>query len=217
MLPEILSGSNGSSPTQLTNVNGSDQKNAKSYFIGATISPYKSYRLYWQSELSFNYFESSFSSQSGFRQVQFNPPVLSNGTIYDTGFTQTSSNTKTTRNLADVVPISLRYNINNYIGVGVGPQFSVLLSQKVDAALTKKYYEPIFDATAPPRPGNEITSLREDSFESSKTNAFEKMQTSVFADATFGFARIGPSLGIRYYLNFEKDFNYWQFYAIWKF
>ena len=195
----------------------SDQKNAKSYFIGATISPYKSYRFYWQSELSFNHFENSFSSQSGFSQVQFNPPVLSNGTIYDTGFTQTSSNTETTRNLADVVPISLRYNINNYIGVGVGPQFSVLLSQKIDAALTKRYYEPIFDATAPPRPGNEITSLREDSFESSKTNAFEKMQTSVFADATFGFARIGPSLGIRYYLNFEKDFNYWQFYAIWKF
>ena len=43
------------------------------------------------------------------------------------------------------------------------------------------------------------------------------MQTSVFADATLGFARIGPSVGIRYYKTFEKDYNYWQFYAIWKF
>ena len=195
-----------------------DQKNAKSYFLGATISPYKSYRLYWQSELNYNYYESSFSSVSDFEQVQFNPPILlSNGTVFDTGFKQTSSSSKTTRNLADVVPISLRYNINNYIGVGVGPQFSVLLSQKIDTALTTRYYEPIFDATAPPRPGNEIPSLREESLESTKTNAFEKMQSSVFADATFGFARIGPSVGIRYYLNFEKNYNYWQFYAIWKF
>lgn len=50
-----------------------------------------------------------------------------------------------------------------------------------------------------------------------ETKAFEKMQASVFADVTFGFARIGPSVGIRYYQNFEKDYNYWQFYAIWKF
>ena len=195
-----------------------DQENPKSYFLGATISPYKSYRFYWQSELYYSYFESSFSSESNFQQIQFNPPIISgNGAIFDTGFTKTSSNSTTIKNVAEIVPISLRYNINNYIGVGVGPQFSVLLSQKIDDTLTKTFYEPIFDATAPPRPGNEITSLRQDSSESFKTNAFQKMQSSVFADATFGFARIGPSLGVRYYLNFEKDYNYWQFYAIWKF
>ncbi len=194
-----------------------DQENPKSYFLGTTISPYKSYRFYWQSELYYNYFESSFSSLSAFQQIQFNPPVLSNGTIFDTGFKQTSTSSKTIKNVAEVVPISVRYNINNYIGVGAGPQFSVLLNQKTELNTTTKFYEPIFDATTPPHPGNEIPQLRESSSESSKIKAFEKMQTSVFADATFGFARIGPSVGIRYYLNFEKDFNYWQFYAIWKF
>lgn len=195
----------------------SDQENAKSYFVGATISPYKSYRFYWQAELYYNYFESSSSSQSAFRQVQFNPPIiLSNGTVADAGFEQTSSSSKATRNLMDVVPISLRYNINNYIGVGVGPQFSVSLSNTIETNETKRYFLADFNQN-PPQPGNEIESLRTDSSQKTTTKAFEKMNASVFADITFGFARIGPSAGIRYYQNFEKDFNYWQFYAIWKF
>jgi PKD repeat protein len=194
-----------------------DQENAKSYFIGATISPYKSYRFYWQAELYYNYFENSFSSQSDFQQTQFNPPIiLSNGTVYDTGFTQTSTSSKTVKNLADVVPISLRYTINNYIGVGVGPQFSILLNQTTETNRNRKVFAPDFN-TNPVSPGDEIESMAMNDTQMTKTKAFEKMQASVFADATFGFARIGPSLGIRYYLNFEKDFNYWQFYAIWKF
>lgn len=196
-----------------------DQKGSKSYFLGATISPYKSYKFYWQSELYYSRLESgTSSSQTPFELENFTPPiVINNGTILDIGFTQTTTSTTFTRNSADVVPISLRYNINNFIGVGVGPQLSVLLNQTTENTRTKRYYEPIFDATTPPRPGNEITSLREDSSESFKTKAFEKMQTSIFADVTFGFARIGPSVGIRYYANFEKDFSYWQFYGIWKF
>jgi PKD repeat protein len=194
-----------------------DQKNAKSYFVGATISPYKSYRFYWQSELYYNYFESSFSSQSEIRPMQFNPPIiLSNGTSSDMGFEQTSSSTKTVKNMADVVPISLRYNINNYIGVGVGPQFSVLLSQSTEINQSRKVYGPNFN-TNPISPGDEIESMSSSTSQTEKTKTFEKMQTSIFGDVTFGFARIGPSLGIRYYVNFEKDFNYWQFYAIWKF
>lgn len=196
-----------------------DQKGSKSYFLGATISPYKSYKFYWQSELYYSRLESgTSSSQTPFELENFTPPiVINNGTVLDIGFTQTTTSTTFTRNSADVVPISLRYNINNFIGVGVGPQFSVLLNQTTENSRTKRYYEPIFDATTPPRPGNEITSLREDSSETFKSKAFEKMQTSVFADVTFGFARIGPSVGIRYYANFEKDFSYWQFYGIWKF
>lgn len=196
-----------------------DQKGSKSYFLGATISPYKSYKFYWQSELYYSRLESGTStSQTPFELENFTPPiVINNGTVLDVGFTQTTTSSTFTRNSADVVPISLRYNINNYIGVGVGPQFSILLNQTTENTRIKRYYEPIFDATTPPRPGNEITSLREDSSESFKSKAFEKMQTSVFADLTFGFARIGPSVGIRYYANFEKDFSYWQFYGIWKF
>lgn len=194
-----------------------NQENPKSYFLGATISPYKSYRWYWQSELYYNYFESSSSSSSDFQQIQFNPPIiLSNGTVFDTGFVQTSTETKTIKNLVEVVPISLRYNLNNYIGVGFGPQFSVLLDQTTTFNRSRKVYAPNFN-TNPISTGDELESMSANASEETRTKAFEKMQTSVFADVTFGFARIGPSAGIRYYQNFEKDFNYWQFYAIWKF
>lgn len=190
-----------------------------SYFLGATISPYKSYRFYWQSEL---YFSTLTSNSSGLSTplelVQYTPPIpLENGTVVDAAFETSNSSSKLTKVNMDIVPVSLRYNINNFIGVGVGPQFSVLLNQKEEINTNQLVYEAIFDATLPPTVGNEIVELRNNSSTSNKIKSFEKMQTSVFADATFGFARIGPSVGIRYYKTFEKNFNYWQFYAIWKF
>jgi hypothetical protein len=191
----------------------------ESYFIGATISPYKSYRFYWQSELYFSKLTSSYSSNaSPLEFKQFVPPIeLTNGTIVDGGFETTSSNNALSRVTMDIVPISLRYNINNFIGVGVGPQFSVLLNQNNEVNTTRFVYQALFSATSEPTVGDEIVELRNNTSTSSKLNAFDKMQTSVFADATFGFARIGPSVGIRYYKTFERDYNYWQFYAIWKF
>lgn len=195
-----------------------DQEGSKSYFLGATVSPYKSYRLYWQSELYFSRFEGSESSEKSplaFRQ--FSPPIiLSNGTAVDSGFSETTTTYRMNRSSVDIVPISLRYNINNYIGVGVGPQFDVVLAQKTDYSATTVYYAAAFNP-APVHPGDELPQLFESHSETSELQAFEKMHTSLFADVTFGFARIGPSLGIRYYQNFEKEFNYWQFYAIWKF
>lgn len=197
----------------------SDQDNAKSYFVGATISPYKSYHLYWQIELLYNRFENNGNAvQSPLVFEPLQPPLfLSNGTVIDATFNQTSTTVKNTKNLIDVVPFSLRYSFNNYIGVGAGPQFSIAVSNVTETYRTKKYYQPIFDPVLPPAPGAEIEQLGKSETIKESSKAFEKTQTSVFADVTFGFARIGPSLGVRYYLNFEKNYNYWQFYAIWKF
>lgn len=194
-----------------------DQKNGKSYFVGATVSPYKSYRFYWQAELSYTYLESGFNSSTPLTFQQFTPPIqLSNGTVLDVGFTQTTTSSKIIKNSADIVPVSIRYNINNYIGIGAGPQFSVLLNSTTKNNSTTKYYQADLNQN-PPTSGDEIPELRQDSSSETKIKDFDKMQTSLFTDVTFGFARIGPSVGIRYYLNFEKDYNYWQFYAIWKF
>lgn len=195
----------------------SNQENGKSYFTGVTVSPFKSYRFYWQAELYYNYFESSSSSATPLQLRQFTPPIqLANGTVLDVAYTQTSTSSKVIKNMADIVPISLRYNINNFIGVGVGPQFSVLLNSTTQNNSVTRYFQPNFNEN-PPGVGPEITALQENNSSETKLKSFEKMQTSVFADVTFGFARLGPSLGVRYYQNFEKDFNYWQFYAIWKF
>lgn len=195
-----------------------DQENPKSFFVGATISPYKSYRFYWQSELYFNHLETGGNNTTlPLLLQQFTPPILlSNGTLVDAAFTQTSSSSKLTRNLIDIVPISLRYNINNYIGVGAGPQLSLIMNETIENDFSKKYYAVNFGQN-PPIPGNEITDLQESNSSKTTSKNFSKTQTSLFADVTFGFARIGPSVGIRYYKNFEKEFDYWQFYGIWKF
>lgn len=195
-----------------------NQDHAKSYFVGATLSPYKSYHRYWQVELMFNRFEGGENVlQTPLVFASLNPPYINNGTVIDAAFSQTSTSTKITKNLIDVVPFSLRYSINNFIGIGAGPQFSLALSNVTETTRTKKYYQPIFNASTPPSPGPEIESLGKSDTTKESSKSFEKMQSSLFADVTLGFARIGPSIGIRYYLNFEKDLNYWQFYAIWKF
>ena len=197
----------------------SNELKTNSYFVGATISPYKSYRFYWQSELNFSSLQSSSSSPpTPLELVQFNPEIiLIDGTPISGAYVTSKSSTSLKKVSMDIVPVSLRYNINNFIGVGVGPQFSVLLNQEIQNNESKSYYEAVFNPAVPPSIGDEIVELRNNTSTSSKLNAFDKMQTSVFADATFGFARIGPSAGIRYYKTFEKDYNYWQFYAIWKF
>ena len=52
---------------------------------------------------------------------------------------------------------------------------------------------------------------------SETTTKFQNFKGGALLDATFGFSRIGPSLGFRYVLNSDKAFNYFQFYGIWKF
>ena len=190
--------------------------NAKSYFVGATISPFKSYRWYWQSEIYITNltFDTPLSS-TAFNFIQFNPPYNNgNGTVFDTGYEKKSIATSTKQTQADIVPISLRYNINNYVGIGFGPQFSTIFSSTTKAQETDQYFTALPNPTGF-IPGEEILPLKKESV--TVSNEKTQLQTQLFADVTFGFARIGPSVGIRYYKNFKNDFDSWQFYAIWKF
>ena len=190
--------------------------NAKSYFSGATISPFKSYRFYWQSELYFNSLNyDGESTISEFTQFQFEPPIESpDGTVSDIGFERKSTLSQTSRIVTEIVPISIRYNVNNYIGVGFGPQLSTTLSSKQETTEIFQYYQATQNTTGFV-PGEEIPQLKREII--TTENEKIQVQTQLFADITFGFARIGPSVGIRYYKNFKSDFDSWQFYAIWKF
>jgi PKD repeat protein len=192
-------------------------KNSKSYFVGATISPFKSYRWYWQSEMYFN--NHQFNQNVGFSEnvlTQFIPPIqLANGTIVDQSFKQSETKNEFSRNSIETVPVSLRYNVNNYIGFGFGPQITTIFTSKNQREINTKYYNAIQNAAGGIIPGTEITELRENS--SVSENEKPQVQTQLFADVTLGFARIGPSVGIRYLKNFKNDFDSWQFYAIWKF
>ena len=174
-----------------------DLQDSKSYFVGATLSPYKSYRWYWQVELvnSFNsYTTNSFTEQiidgaQGFR------------------FLQRKTTTNNFTNINWEIPVLIRYNINNFIGLGAGIQANFNLSEKQDTTVLTEDFE----GTSSDFTINSTTELSQNS------NSFVSLKKGILVEATLGFARIGPSLGARYVMNFEDNFNYWQFYAIWKF
>jgi PKD repeat protein len=194
-------------------------ENSKSYFIGATISPYKSYRFYWQSEIMVNRFnaENGFQNDISSIPIRLPKPVfLENGLVVDATYNQSITDSKTNKTLIDVVPISIRYNINNYLGLGFGSQLSVPVGGEIQVENINKFYQPIFNATGA-QLGDEILKIRNTESSTQKIKTFSNIQTSFFADLTMGFARIGPSIGARFYKSLEKNFDYWQFYGIWKF
>ncbi|MES2240222.1 MAG: PKD domain-containing protein [Bacteroidota bacterium] len=172
---------------------------SRSYFAGATISPFKSYRFYWQAELINNLhdYNSATTITNGFS-------TTSNGVRQATRTTSTTSYT----NINNEIPLLIRYNINNVIGIGAGVQANINASQKQEQRSKIDYFES-------DKPDSIIIKTEESSLSSSKT--FSDFKSGLLFDLTLGFARIGPSLGARYVINFKENFNYVQLYGIWKF
>ncbi|TDX13722.1 PKD domain-containing protein [Flavobacterium sp. S87F.05.LMB.W.Kidney.N] len=175
-----------------------DLENSTSYFVGATISPFKSYRFYWQVEWenALNKYDSDIS-------------VLTETVLNPNGQKQLQRVTTSTenKNVNWEVPVLIRYNINNYFGVGAGIQANFDVSSQQNYNRTIDLFEGDSDKY--------IINTRSES--SSSKESFTNFKTGLLLDFTAGFARIGPSLGARYVINFEQNFNYFQFYGIWKF
>jgi len=175
-----------------------DLENSTSYFVGATISPFKSYRFYWQVEWenALNKYDSDIS-------------VLTETVVNPNGQKQLQRVTTSTenKNVNWEVPVLIRYNLNNYFGVGAGIQANFDVSSQQNYNRTIDLFEGDSDKY--------IINTRSES--SSSKESFTNFKTGLLLDFTAGFARIGPSLGARYVINFEQNFNYFQFYGIWKF
>ncbi|MFD2724940.1 PKD domain-containing protein [Hyunsoonleella rubra] len=182
----------------------SDLKNSENYFIGATLSPYKSYRWYWQVELMNN-----------FHNYENSVPIVSERIVdgpQGFRFTQRRTTSSSFENIDWDIPVLLRYNVNNYIGLGAGIQGTVTVSNKTTNDVLVEDLEGIQQPGADPLPVIRTTNETD-----SSSDSFNNLRNSVILDATLGFARIGPSVGARYVYDLEDVFNYWQFYAIWKF
>ncbi|MDX6192025.1 PKD domain-containing protein [Flavobacterium sp. Fl-318] len=175
-----------------------DLDNSTSYFVGATISPFKSYRFYWQVEWlnSINKYDSAAN-------------VIDGIVISPNGLKQRQRTTTSTENKSVnwEVPILIRYNINNYIGVGAGLQANFNISDERNQTIKIETFEGDSEKF--------VINTKTDS--NSVKNSFADFKTGLLFDLTIGAARIGPSLGARYVINFEQNFNYFQFYGIWKF
>jgi len=175
-----------------------DLEKSTSYFVGATISPFKSYRFYWQAEWlnALNKYESGIS-------------VVDENVVNPNGVKQFQRTTTTTenKNVNWEIPILIRYNINNYIGAGAGIQANFDVSSEQNLTRTIESFEG----------GTDQFLMDKRTTSNSVKSSFTNLKTGLLLDLTAGFARIGPSLGARYVINFEQNFNYFQLYGIWKF
>jgi len=175
--------------------------NSKSYFIGATLSPFKSYRWYWQVELlnSFHEYDTETTIKEELTDI---------GAAGEQRFVRTTTNS-TYNNIDWEIPILIRYNINNYIGLGAGLQGTISLSEKQEQNILIEEFENINM-----QPGFPLGSSQNNE---SLSKSFTNFRSGILIEATAGAVRIGPSAGARYVFNFKENYNYLQLYAIWKF
>lgn len=183
-----------------------DVNNSKSYFFGATISPYKSYKKYLQAEIMIGNHEfTKFSNSS----EQLMLVTLPNGERIDSAIQLNESNSESTKLNIDVVPISFRYNLNGVIGIGVGPQISFDISNKTESSIKSDYFTYFNNNIGKDILFNETEEITNDT-------SFNDIKYGVFGDITIGASRIGPSVGARYIYNFNEPHTQLHFYAIWK-
>ncbi|MBF8149876.1 PKD domain-containing protein [Winogradskyella sp. F6397] len=176
-----------------------DLRNSESYFLGATISPYKSYRWYWQVELlnSLHSYDGNTTIEEGFVE----------GAAGFEFYQRTTTNSSYS-NIDWEIPVLLRYNVNNYIGLGAGIVGTISVNEKQEQSIFIEQFE----GQGPDAPVFNTINTNEE-----LTESFTNFRKGFLVEATAGFARIGPSLGARYIFNIEDNYNYLQLYAIWKF
>ena len=102
----------------------------------------------------------------------------------------------------------MRYNVNNYIGLGAGIIGTVSVNEKQKQSVLIEQFE---------GQGADLFLFDSRTTNEEVTESFTNFRKGFLVEATAGFARIGPSLGARYVFNLEDDYNYLQLYAIWKF
>ncbi len=175
-----------------------DLDKSTSYFVGATISPFKSYRFYWQVEWI-----------NALNQYNSAVDIVNETRVNANGVRQLQRTTTTTenKNINWEVPVLIRYNINNYIGIGAGIQANINVSSEQHQNIKVETFEG----------EKELILIDTKTATNTVKNSFADFNTGLLFDLTAGFARIGPSLGARYVINFEQNFNYFQVYGIWKF
>jgi len=178
-----------------------DLNNSTNYFIGATISPYKSYRWYLQLEMSTNFHK---YSQENIVESEV---IEGKNNIDPIVFTQVSTIKSNFKNIDIEVPIILKFNINNYIGLGIGAQSTITTSSKQSNDITNDLYDT----------RKEKRLIKSENHTEDISSTFNNFRGGLLFDLTAGFSRIGPSLGARYVLSSKAEFNHVQLYAIWKF
>lgn len=176
---------------------------AKGFFLGATFSPYKSYKWYVQAEIMANTQHITSTSNQ-----QTNDDNIA-------GFLTISKIKRTTeliKNSIDIVPISVRYNFNAIFAAGAGIQTNINVYQKAINITDKTVY---FNENG--QISQELTDYNENICIKNYNKDLSLNNYGLFLDLTAGISRIGPSVGVRYIHNFKNPTKQLHAYAVWKF
>lgn len=175
---------------------------AKGYFVGATFSPYKSYKWYLQAEIMGSMQE--IKSEGVVEKLENSPAFIA--------FTKTDITSEILKKNIDIVPVSVRYNFNAIFAAGAGIQTSFVFNKKNTTASDKRFYHYQNNQIS-----DELIDLREKNNYEIIDNKFKMDNYGLFLDVTVGASRIGPSFGFRYIHNFKDPTKQLHAYAIWKF
>ncbi len=176
--------------------------NNKNVVIGASLSPYSSYRAYWQVELYLNSFkESSYLAESDTKRRD---TVINQKPFFIVKKDYTRTEKITTIN---AVPLQVRYNLNTFMGVGAGTLVSLDLYKKTSDVLDYTF--------GPNAAGVAEPNLQVLANEAKKN--FADARVSFFADVQLGLVRVGPSIGFRYLYDPKSNNNRMATYVTWKF
>ena len=178
--PGIMAGYNLSPANEGYTGNGPIQ-------IGFTLSPYAPTRPYLQ-----------FEFHGGFLQNAYVPSVTTNRFgKYDTTVNlfvdSLQEKTSTVQNLLKIVPLHFRYNINEWIGVGIGVLAQLPISEKVKHESNLYAYDFLFNQI---RRDTLVTQTSEEN--RSFSDLWKESSIGTFIDLQVGKVRTGPTLGIRY-------------------
>ncbi len=178
---------------------------SREFFIGATVSPYKSYKSYLQSEI--------YLSLATFENLK-NYKILEEPGAMETIMHKQELNEKTKNMTAYLVPISYHYNATDFMAFETGIQLQTDINTKTDkSGSTQDFY--YFEEGD--RIIEKAATEKRTIDESGEQKHFKNFNYGVFAGLNLGQVRIGPSLGVRYVYNFKEPHSQLQAYAIWKF
>ncbi len=185
-----------------------DNGEVSSYFIGATISPVKASKWYYQGEIMLGYGTRSERSSLCFEEVISSDDFP----LFLFGLQETESQVKTI--MLEVVPLQFRKNLLDLLSVGLGTQLSLVLDRQEESEtlIRPELFEDeqcqfvALVRNPPPVPIISTTKLPVE-------GAFH-----FFADINAGMVKNGPMGGLRYLHSLNPNFSHrLQLYLNWKF
>ena len=168
------------------------------WMIGASLSPYSPYQKYLQAEAFLGYLK---GPEQFYGRVQ-NRDTTINNTLYFLVSKDTWVRDKIFK--LNLVPVELRYNFMDYVGGGIGAQFSF------DALVISSYRAEMFLVNQSTSQSTQMTSTY------NKTQWLKNFDGALFADVQLGMVRVGPVGGIRFLHYFRFPQNRLMLYAAWR-